>query len=255
MNLLLLRSGEVDPESLRATVEGDRAAHLAGVLRARPGDRLRAGIVRGPIGQARVVQATAERAVVELELGTERPEPPRIELVLALPRPKVLARTLEIAASFAVSRIDLVNAWRVERSYFASPKLSRDALEAALWRGCEQGGTTWLPDIAVHRLLLPFLGASVARWSGRDKLLAHPRAVDRVEGVWPRDTTARTVLAIGPEGGWIDDELASFTKLGFTAVSFGARTLRVEAAVAALLAELDLLDRLRPARCGTPTLG
>ena len=48
--------------------------------------------------------------------------------------------------------------------------------------------------------------------------------------------TNRHTVAIGPEGGWIDRELASFEALGFAAVSLGSAVLRVEAALAGVLA-------------------
>jgi RsmE family RNA methyltransferase len=53
------------------------------------------------------------------------------------------------------------------------------------------------------------------------------------------------VLAIGPEGGWIEREVETFIARGFTPVSIGAPILRVEAAVASALGQLLLLQRLR----------
>jgi RsmE family RNA methyltransferase len=50
--------------------------------------------------------------------------------------------------------------------------------------------------------------------------------------------------AIGPEGGWIDRELASLMGLGFVPVAVSKSTLRVESAVAAVLSGLELLGRL-----------
>ena len=50
-------------------------------------------------------------------------------------------------------------------------------------------------------------------------------------------------LAVGPEGGWIDREVESFRAQGFIPVDLGPWTLRVEFAVAAALAQLDLLRR------------
>jgi RsmE family RNA methyltransferase len=45
-------------------------------------------------------------------------------------------------------------------------------------------------------------------------------------------------LAIGPEGGFIDQEIGSLTGAGFRPVHLGSRILRVETAVAALAGRL-----------------
>ena len=49
----------------------------------------------------------------------------------------------------------------------------------------------------------------------------------------------RTILlAIGPEGGWIDDEVALLEEHGFVRYSLGSRILRTDTATIALLAQL-----------------
>ena len=233
------------PVDIALAPDDRRAGHLRGVLRARPGQIVRAGAIRGPTGRAEVL--AADESGVRLRVSLDGPSSPRppVDLVLAVPRPKVLPRVLEIAASFGVGRIDLVNAWRVDRSYLASPRLDRDALGAALRRGCEQGATTWLPDIDLHPLLMPFLDEAPARWpGGAHRIIAHPRARSTIEASVRPGAESPILLAIGPEGGWIDRELASFAALGFAAVSLGSAVLRVEAAVAAVLAQIQLLRRL-----------
>ncbi len=176
--------------------------------------------------------------------GAIGPRPP-VELILAVPRPKVLPRVLETAASLGVARIDLVNAWRVDRSYFASPRLAADELAAALRLGCEQGATTWVPDIELHALLMPFLEGDAGRWpAAAHRIIAHPRASSPIENAVPPGARSPILVAIGPEGGWIDRELASFAALDFRAVTLGPAVLRVESAVAAVLAQIQLLRRL-----------
>jgi len=251
VNLLLLERAELGAAADGAPVDVElgpddrRAQHLRGVLRARPGQVVRAGAVRGASGRAEVLEAGERGVQLRVTLdGPSSPRPP-VEIVMAVPRPKVLARVLETAASFGVARVDLVNAWRVERSYLASPRLDRDQLGAALRRGCEQGGTTWVPDIDVHPMLMPFLERAPARWpAGALRIIAHPRAGSPIESSVRPGAESTILLAIGPEGGWIDRELASFAALGFAAVSLGSAVLRVEAALAGVLAQIQLLRRL-----------
>ncbi len=225
-------------------LRGARARHVREVLGVVVGDEVRVGVVRGGRGLGRVTEITDEAVVLRCQVG-DAPPAPWLDVVLAVPRPKVLARVLEALASFGVRRIDLVNAWRVDRSYFASPKLATEALRASLWTGCEQGATTWLPEVTVRPLLVPFLDEVLApRLAGeprRVRLLAHPSA----PGLEHAPSGAEGVtVAIGPEGGWIAAELDSFAALGFHTVAIGPAVLRVETAVAALWGQLCLWRRL-----------
>ena len=240
MNLLL-----VDPEELASdgtcVVRDHRALHLRSVIGARVGWHVRAGVVGGRIGSAEVRADDGAAITLRLTLTEPAPLPLPIELVLALPRPKVLSRAVETAAAFGVARIDLTNAWRVDKGYLTSPRLQPDALARAARTGAEQGGTTWLPAIKIHRRLMALLDE---RWPGPPaiKLIAHPGAppIERAVLGPPEPT----VLAIGPEGGWIAREVETFIGRGFTPVSLGEPILRVETAVAAALAQLLVLHRL-----------
>jgi RsmE family RNA methyltransferase len=246
MNLLLLADKEID-EAGRVVLSGHRAQHVREVLRARPGDRLRVGVVRGSTGTATVVTLSDgdEEVVLDVSLDTAAVVTPSIDVILAVPRPKVLPRVLEMLASFGVRRIDLCNAWRVDKSYLGSHRLAEAALHDALVRGCEQGVTTWVPDVAVHPLLVPFLedtlAPRLAAERDRQKLMAHPKTTRLLEDAV---SAGPVVVALGPEGGWIEAELDSFAALGFVAVSMGPAILRVEAAAAALLGQLTLWQRL-----------
>ncbi len=247
MNLLLLERGEVDPRG-RVRVRDRRAEHLRRVLRVSVGDELRVGVIGGPTGTATVAQVAANGVDLEVRLCGSSPPPPDVELILAVPRPKVVSRMVQHAAALGVRRIDLVNAWRVEKSYFDSPRLDPGALRQQALLGCEQGATTWVPEIDVHRLLLPFvtkvLEPRLATAPSTRRLLAHPEATQYVEEAASGHSERVTVVAIGPEGGWIAPELASFTALGFVPVKLGRGVLRVEAAVTATLAQLELWRRV-----------
>jgi RsmE family RNA methyltransferase len=242
MNLLLLDPAELEGDL--ATVSGRRAEHLRDVLRAGVGDRVRAGLIGGAIGNAEIVADDGD--AVALRFVPTRAAPPQldVELVLAVPRPKVLSRVIEICAAFAVRRVDLTNAWRVDKSYLSSPRLGDQALAQAARLGAEQGGTTQLPELHVHTRLMELLDDRFPALGGPNvlRLLAHPTAppIERVVTI-----RAPAIVAIGPEGGWIQRELDTFVDRGFAPVSIGAPILRVEAAISAVLGQLLLLGRLR----------
>jgi len=149
VNLLLLEPGELDGE--RALIGGRRARHLVEVLRVAPGQRVRAGVIGGATGDAEVLAVAGDQISLRVTLSGPVPTPQPVDLVLAVPRPKVLSRVLQHAAAYGVRRIDLVNAWRVDKSYLGSSRLDDDALALALRLGAEQGMTTHLPAVAVHR--------------------------------------------------------------------------------------------------------
>jgi RsmE family RNA methyltransferase len=66
------------------------------------------------------------------------------------------------------------------------------------------------------------------------ELSAHPGGAAGA----PRHTNRPVVLAIGPEGGFIDREVDAFREIGFSTVSLGPRILRVETALACMIGRL-----------------
>ncbi len=233
MNLLLLFDEDFI-SAQRARLTGRRFAHAKEVLGAKPGASLRVGRLGGPVGTGRVLSMDA---ALELEVAFDQSPPPKLPLtlLLALPRPKVLDRCLQSAAALGVARIILLNAWRVEKAYWTSPKLEEAHLREQLILGLEQARDTVLPELHLARLFVPFLEKDLPAFTeGARKLLAHPGA----EAPCPRGLETPAVLALGPEGGWIAAELESFAGAGFEPVSMGPRVLRTETALAALVGRL-----------------
>jgi 16S rRNA (uracil1498-N3)-methyltransferase len=248
VNILLIDREELTGSG-RVLLADRRAEHLRSVLRVVVGQELRAGIVRGPLAVARVL---AIGASIELAIETRgQTVVPDLDLIIALPRPKVLPRIVQAVASFGVRRIDIVNAWRVDASYFTSPKLNLDALRLEARLGCEQGVQPFEPDIAVHRFFTPFveevLRERLADESGRRLIIAHPTAQKAIESAVLPGARPALVLAIGPDGGFVAREIDSLVAIGGTPAHFGQAVLRSEVAAVAILSQLSLLRRLPPA--------
>jgi 16S rRNA (uracil1498-N3)-methyltransferase len=235
VNLLLLLPEDLLAPS-RARLTGRRSTHVREVHRAGTGDTLRVGLLGGGIGTARVILAADE--TVELELGElDQPPPAKLPLtlVLAMPRPKVLNRVLASATSLGVAHIVLLNAWRVEKAYWKSPRLGEENLRQQRILGLEQARDTVLPELILARLFRPFVEDELpALAAGTRCLLAHPGA----SSPCPRGILEPVTLAIGPEGGWIEPEVESLRLTGFTPVDLGPRILRTETALAALVGRL-----------------
>lgn len=246
MNLLLIDRDELSVGG-RVVLCGRRAEHLRRVLGVHVGQELRAGIVHGPHAIAKVVAINGESVEVEIERRGACPIP-EIDLVLALPRPKALSRIVQAAASIGVRRIDIINAWRVDSSYFASHKVSMAALALDARLGCEQGKTTHVPEVSVHRRFVPYvqdvLKLRLAADPNRLLLVAHPSAEQAIERIQSHSCIQPTTVAVGPDGGFEEREVQSLVDLGGRVVNFGSAVLRSEVAVVAILSQLDLLRRL-----------
>jgi 16S rRNA (uracil1498-N3)-methyltransferase len=244
VNLILLDPDEIAPDGT-ARLSGRRAAHVADVLRAAAGARLRVGALGGRLGTGEVLSAGPGE--VTLSVGLDREPPPRapVDLVLALPRPKILRKVLHAAASMGVARIALVGSYRVEKSYFASPLLAPAAIAAELRLGLEQGRDTIPPTVSVFRWFKPFAEDALdALFPDARRLLADPGATARLEAL-PAGGE-RAVVAIGPEGGWTRYEAQELERRAFAPFSLGPRVLRVDAAVPYALGQVELWLRGAP---------
>jgi RsmE family RNA methyltransferase len=237
VNLILLRDEDFAADG-SVCLTGRRLEHVRRVLQPAAGDALRVGRLRGALGTARVVRLSADALLLEPPV-LDRSPPARagVDLLLALPRPKALKRVLPAAAALGVDRVVLLNAARVERSYFATHLLAPAEVDALLALGLEQACDTVPPEVLVRERFRPFVedecDALLAGTSPR--LVCHPAATAPVP---VRDAASRVALAIGPEGGWVPFELELLARVGFRQVTLGPRVLRVETAVAALVGAL-----------------
>jgi 16S rRNA U1498 N3-methylase RsmE len=192
----------------------------------------------------------------------------RIDLLLAVPRPKVLKRLWAPLASLGVGAVYLTNAARVEKCYFDASSVAAETVQRELVRGLEQSGDVFVPRVTLVKRFPAALDAigvtgrepkpesvqaltasledEAARRDDFDAplmLVAQPgssvtlRRALRGAGsdAWGYGPK-RVVLAIGPEGGWSDHELKVLTEGGFEEVALGNRTLATDVACVALVA-------------------
>ena len=243
MNIILAETGEVDAGRLILT--DHRAKHVVKVLRAEVGDRVRVGLINGEMGSGTILAIKNKYPFsVEMELGLNDPPraQPSLDLILALPRPIMLKRILSQITALGVGTVHLINANRVEKSFWEAGILQPEEYHAHLLHGLEQAVDTRLPGLQIHSKFKPFVEdyfPSLAE-NYQHLLLAHPTGGQRLGDVID-SKHGRIALAVGPEGGWVDYEVDKFREQGFCCCTIGERILKVDTAVIALHARISAL--------------
>ena len=234
MNIVLLEPQDY-LDANRVRLRGARAQHIREILGAETRQIIKVGALGGRLGSGEILHIDGD--AVELRIELERAPPPKLPLtiVLALPRPKMLRRILRTVAELGVRELILVNTAKVEKSYWQTPALDATTVRDYFIDGLQQAGDTVLPTLTLEKLFKPFVEDRLpALLQNRYGLVAHPGSA----AACPVDIARDCVLAIGPEGGFTAYEVDKLVQAGMCRVHLGARILRVENALTALIARL-----------------
>ncbi len=226
-------------------LEAPERHYLERVLRLRCGDRLAVADGVGRLWTARLVEGGALELEQPLAAPLEQQPAPRpcLELALALPK-RETELVWRMATELGADRLQPLLAQRCLRQ--GQPP--RQRWQAVLREASEQCERLWLPELAEPRQAVPWL-LEAGRGEGVLALLATtrrgglPSLVAVLNGAAPgagNDAAglARLRLAIGPEGGWSEEEEQQAQEAGWIAVSLGATILRTATAAVAGLAAL-----------------
>jgi len=236
VNLVILEEREL-LESGQATLEGTRAEHLVNVLKVAPGHAVRVGLLDGPLGVGTVETAADGRVTLRCAFDAAPPARPRVDVLVALPRPKVMRRLWAQLAALGVGQIILTNAERVERQYFDTHVLTESCYRPLLIEGLQQARDTRLPSVSIHRQFKVLVEDHLDTLFGAGvRLVADVGAPASIASAIGGRRDERVLIAIGPEGGWNAYELTVLQSRGFQPVGAGPRPLRVDTACTALLA-------------------
>ncbi len=231
MNLISLNEQDFTTSD-RVVLSNRRFAHIKQVLKADVGKKLQVGLINGLMGYGEVKNIGASEVELSIVLNKKPPEPAPVSLILSLPRPKSLPRIVQTITSLGVKRVAFINSWKVEKCYWSSDYLSKEVIDKAILLGLEQSVDTVTPEIDFFKLFKPFVEDSLAEWCGDgQKLVCHPHGA----GGLSESPRTKTILALGPEGGFIDYELEQFSLQGFEQYSLVDRVLKLETAIPALV--------------------
>ena len=243
MNRILFEKSEIQDGV--ATFGGERAEHVLSVLHGEVGQVLKTGEIDGPIGTSVITSISSPSSSVsspEITVRcshTEQSIAPWVDLILAPPRPRVMKRLLPQLATMGVGRIFLVGAKKVEKDFWGATLLKQENYRPLLIDGLMQAGTSILPTLETRRNFRKFVREELdALWPESRRIVAHPYDGVRTFEHSNNPNIRTILLAIGPEGGWTDDEVTLLEEHGFARYSLGSRILRTDTATIVLLAQL-----------------
>ena len=235
MNIILFDKTDYYQNKNSIRLSDYRFDHISNVLRPKKNDTLKTGLINGNMGTGKVLEITDRYVDLSITLDKEPPPALPITILLAMPRPKVLKRTLKHIAVLGVKSIYLINSFRVEKSYWHTPALKQAAIRTIFLNALEQASDTLLPELHIEPLFKPFVEDRLPDIiQNTVAVVAHPKNGNRKVITSGKHVT----LAIGPEGGFIPYEINKLKECGFEEFRFGERILPVETAVPSLISLL-----------------
>ena len=225
-----------------AALVGEHADHLVRVLRARVGQEFDIAtggkVPHGKVRQDKVRRGritSVENARVEFALGEQIPTTSVAEIILLLAIFKFdrMEWAIEKCTELGVSRIVPVIARRTDSHLAVAATKRVERWQRIAQQASEQSRRTAPPEIAAPVKLPEALNFS----QGSRIVLSESETQTILRDVLsPGTVESGIVLAVGPEGGWTDDELKSFQQAGWISASLGSTILRAETAAIAATA-------------------
>jgi 16S rRNA (uracil1498-N3)-methyltransferase len=239
-----------------AILEGDTAHHLGHVLRAQK-DQLYELSDGSAAWLARIESLSRNRVEFALlePLPTPKP-PPDTTLLLSIAKFDAFEAALEKATELGVSQVVPLAAARSEKNLVASAAKRSARWRKILLESSQQSRRLRVPSLAASAKPASAFAAEATLgqkfcilFSERPDAPALRKILPGIPSLQPAEP-ANTgpnsnpdpfalAVAIGPEGGWTDDELAAARSSGFREASLGPLILRVETAVVSALAVLN----------------
>jgi 16S rRNA (uracil1498-N3)-methyltransferase len=222
----------------RAALVGPHAYHLARVLRARIGQEFD---IATPTAVRRGRIRTIDDGRVEFDLGEEIPTSPLLQLTLALAIFKFdrMEWAIEKCTELGVARVVPVIARRTDPHLATASAKRIERWRRISHEASEQSRRPVAPEIAS-----PIKVKEAVSLPGTTRILLADSEQDLpLKDVVRAHSQGELVLAIGPEGGWTEQEQQTFTDSGWIPASLGSTILRAEtasiAAVAVVVSELE----------------
>jgi 16S rRNA (uracil1498-N3)-methyltransferase len=221
----------------RAALTGEHAHHLVRVLRARLGQEFDI-VADGVVYSARVDKVSENR--VEFELGGEifGATPAAVTMLLSIFKFDRMEWAIEKCTELGVAKIVPVIARRTD-THLAAASVKR----GERWRRIAMQASEQSRRASQAEIFPPVPLEDLLEIPGAFRIaLAESETYTMLPELVASNSSQEVVLAVGPEGGWTAEELATFHRVGWAQASLGPTILRAETAaiVAAAVTILEL---------------
>lgn len=214
----------------RASLTGNHADHLIRVLRVRVGQEFDV-VALGVVRRGRVMKIGEAR--VDFELGEEiqTPASSNLTLLLAVFKFDRMEWAIEKCTELGVSRIIPLIARRTDAHLGSAAAKRVERWRRIAVQAAEQSRRVSPPEISE-----PIKFHDALAITGKLRIvLSESEQEMRLRDLVP-SASGDTTLAIGPEGGWTEEELRLFQENGWTSATLGTTILRAETAAIAGIA-------------------
>ncbi|CRH00913.1 RNA methyltransferase, putative [Plasmodium relictum] len=259
MNLILISSKciyEVNNEFFFKT-DNRQTNHLKNILKVQLNQQIKVGVINKGKGEGTIIEENKNYYIIKLlspihlEKSESRFLP--IDVVLCIPRPKVLSKLLQQLSSVGVKKIIIVFSEYSNKSYESSKIFRNEEIKHALQLGLEQAMCTQFPKIYIHYSFSSFF-MNIEKYADDNtiKLCAHTDAKENTasnELSILNKEEGKILLMLGCERGFSDLEIYLLKKLGFSFFYLTERILKCETAFLIIIGQLLLLTEntcLRP---------
>lgn len=221
------------------SITGPEAKHISKVLRMGPGDRLTLIDRKGTRFLALITSVGPREVLVALEKPIPKPSPSPIEITLcqAMIKPRQMDHIIQKTSELGV---DCILPFSSKRTVV---RFSKDRLANKIrhWREIAQNSTKQSDrGTPVEIRPVVYFNELMAKWKGKNALKVilweEEKTKDLKSLLKGSSPLRKFVGVVGPEGGFIQQEVEVARDAGFISVSLGSRTLRSETAAITMVA-------------------
>ncbi|KYO01917.1 putative RNA methyltransferase [Plasmodium gaboni] len=253
MNLILISSKIIykNNEEYFFKTDSRQTSHLKNILNVTLNQIIKVGVINKGKGEGIIVEENKSYYIIKLltpihleEKSDDNILP--IDVVICIPRPKVLNKLLQQLSSLGVKKIIIVFSDFSNKCYESSKVLKNEEIKLALQLGLEQAMCTRFPEIYIHYSFSSFF-MNIEKYTDEHtlKICAHTNVekknTEAIEYSILNMDRGKILLMLGCERGFSELELYLIKKLNFHFFNLTERILKCETALLIIIGQLLLL--------------